>query len=174
MPACSRACRPILPWLQEWLLDRGVDTDRKPLAGDTPGGRFSFAPAFGRSSTWESAGFQNQWLRVRFLPSKRSTTPRGERACVLTIPQRNTKRVRQAHPRAHPHPRGLSWLPVVPGRAAPGLLAPTGRATPLQGEGFPVRIRGGPLGERRQGRRRISGRPPSGGHLDQISPANGM
>src|SRR5260221_11125450 len=32
-------------------------------------------------------------------------------------------------------PRSLPRLPVVPGRAAPGLLAPIGRATPLQGEG---------------------------------------
>ena len=91
MPACSRACSSILPWPPEWLLDRGVGTDRKPLAGDTPGGRFSFAPAYGRSSTGRALVWKNQWLRVRFLPSMRSTILRDERACVLTNPQRNTK-----------------------------------------------------------------------------------
>jgi hypothetical protein len=112
--------------------------------GTYPAGGFHLRRAYGRSSTRESAGLQNQWLQVRFLPSMRSTTLRGERACVLTNAQRNTKERGRPPCRRASRPRACPGCPVVPGRAAPGLLAPTGRATPLQGEGFPVRIRGGP------------------------------
>jgi hypothetical protein len=103
--------------------------------GTYPAGGFHLRRAYGRSSTRESAGLQNQWLQVRFLPSMRSTTLRGERARVLTNAQRNTKeRGRPPCGRAL-RPRACPGCPVVPGRAAPGLLAPTGRATPPQGEG---------------------------------------
>jgi hypothetical protein len=112
--------------------------------GTHPAGGFHLRRAYGRSSTRESAGLQNQWLQVRFLPSMRSTTLRGERACVLTNAQRNIKERGRPSRRRASRPRACPGCPVVPGRAAPGLLAPIGRATPLQGGGFPVRIRGGP------------------------------
>ena len=103
--------------------------------GTRPAGGFHLRRGYGRSSTRESAGLQNQWLQVRFLPSMRSTTLRGERACVLTNAQRNTKERGRLPCGARRARRACPGCPVVPGRAALGLLAPTGRATPLQGEG---------------------------------------
>src|SRR5215470_527454 len=84
--------------------------------GTRPAGGFHLRRAYGRSSTRESAGLQNQWLQVRFLPSMRSTTLRGERACELTNAQRNTNK-RQAALRALVAPGGPARLP---GRPRPG------------------------------------------------------
>ena len=147
---------------------------RSRSQGIYPAGGFHLRRAYGRSSTRESAGLQNQWLQVRFLPSMRSTTLRGERACVLTNAQRNTKESGRPPCGRALRPRACPGCPVVPGRAAPGLLAPIGRATPLQGEGFPVRIRGGPLGVTQAGWASDFRSPSSRTGTSTRSLANGM